>query len=66
MHDDFAKIEDVNDLTGQEYFAQEYFAEEAAKEDDIDNYSNYKDFATIGEEDPYEEHYILFNDMNMT
>eukprot|EP00971_Amphidinium_carterae_P096556 1910864-Amphidinium_carterae.1 len=31
------KIEDVNELTGQEFFTDEYFAEEAAKEDDIDN-----------------------------
>eukprot|EP00971_Amphidinium_carterae_P026226 517208-Amphidinium_carterae.1 len=34
------KVEDVNDLTGQEYFADEYFAEEAAKEDDIENIDN--------------------------
>eukprot|EP00971_Amphidinium_carterae_P231004 4583961-Amphidinium_carterae.1 len=40
MTDDFIpKVEDVNDLTGQEYFvnADEYFAEEAAKEDDTEN-----------------------------
>eukprot|EP00971_Amphidinium_carterae_P146981 2912758-Amphidinium_carterae.1 len=37
------KIEDVKDLTGQEYFVNEvneYFAEEAAKEDDIENNNN--------------------------
>eukprot|EP00971_Amphidinium_carterae_P080228 1587502-Amphidinium_carterae.1 len=42
MQNDFTipKVEDVNDLTGQEYFADEYFAEEAAKEDDIENIEN--------------------------
>eukprot|EP00971_Amphidinium_carterae_P043467 855340-Amphidinium_carterae.1 len=38
------RIEDVNELTGQEYFADEYFAEGAAKEDDIDN-AHYKQYS---------------------
>eukprot|EP00971_Amphidinium_carterae_P120736 2392119-Amphidinium_carterae.1 len=46
-HDFFPpKIEDVNDLTGQEYF-DEYFAEEAAKEDDIENIED-KSFNVMG------------------
>eukprot|EP00971_Amphidinium_carterae_P107436 2128279-Amphidinium_carterae.1 len=48
MQHDFItlKVEDVSELTGQEYFADEYFAEEAAKEDDIDN-DHYKASTSI-------------------
>eukprot|EP00971_Amphidinium_carterae_P208193 4130890-Amphidinium_carterae.1 len=38
--EDEVKVEEVNDLTGQEYFvneANEYLAEEAAREDDIED-----------------------------
>eukprot|EP00971_Amphidinium_carterae_P154075 3055552-Amphidinium_carterae.1 len=46
------EIEDVNDLTGQHYYADEYFAEEAAKEDDIDDnnrgFYTYKSFNVMG------------------
>eukprot|EP00971_Amphidinium_carterae_P016388 323403-Amphidinium_carterae.1 len=51
MRNDFIhpRVEDVNDLTGQEYFTDEYFAEEAAKEDyDIDYEYKYKGFNVMG------------------
>eukprot|EP00971_Amphidinium_carterae_P147462 2922266-Amphidinium_carterae.1 len=38
--EDDVKVEEVNDLTGQEHFvneANEYLAEEAAREDDIED-----------------------------
>eukprot|EP00971_Amphidinium_carterae_P255743 5077515-Amphidinium_carterae.1 len=60
-HDDFflnaTKIEDIDDLTGEQTTALQQTTSETTN-------CQSEDYVMTGEEDPYKGHYILFNDMS--